>query len=291
MLIRLIKWFLIKCVGAVTKKIGFLQRYVILQDGGIVSQMEDYVFYRILVEKGLPVRADFSWYTKNCIMPWRLDRILNLKKIKKVSKITAFTYRNCFPYKLNGLFTDAIKELPPQPAWLGGYPRFSNEEWKTLVPKYIDIKSEHEVLDDRGLNTLQRIRERKCVGVHVRRGDMSTEIDGCYWKVHPAQYFINVTMIETFKDYKWFFFSEDKEWVEEQIIPNIDVENEVVEGNDIEHGYRDLYLMMNCDAIVTSQGSLGKCAFHLNRYDRYGNEKRVIAYDEKAADLWKWERL
>ena len=111
MLKRLIKWFLIKCVGAVTKKIGFLQRYVILQDGGIVSQMEDYVFYRILIEKGLPVRADFSWYTKNCIMPWRLDRILNLKKIKKVSKITAFTYRNCFFQEMGILLIYVLKKI------------------------------------------------------------------------------------------------------------------------------------------------------------------------------------
>ena len=124
----------------------------------------------------------------------------------------------------------------------------------------------------------------KSIGVHVRRGDMSSE--GGFWKVVPAEYFINVCNIPELQEWTFFFFSEEPEWIRENILPYINVKYELANNNSSYYGYRDLYLLSNCKYQVCSQGSFGPYAYIINRY----KEKRMITYDDRKQELWEWYR-
>ena len=118
------------------------------------------------------------------------------------------------------------------------------------------------------------------VGVHVRRGDMSTS--NAYWETVPAQYFINVCTCNELRDYTFFFFSEEPDWIENEIIPHINVKYKISDTNSAFYGYKDLYLLSCCQYQITSQGSFGKIAFMINKH----TGKKYFYYNPTNPDLY-----
>jgi hypothetical protein len=103
---------------------------------------------------------------------------------------------------------------------------------------------------------LQKIcKSEHSVGVHVRRGDMTKE--GYYWRVLSPEYYIKA--MELFPNSTFYFFSDDMNWVEKNIIccvPHLQCEK--VDCNTDDQGYLDLALLVNCRGFICSSGSLGK---------------------------------
>ena len=280
------------------KKILLKPAIILKIDGGTCSQLEDIVCIKILEEKtGYRVLMDLSWY-KDCedkesviARPYNVDKMFEYSDIKEATKTQIWLYKLLFSYfpgendlRLSENNVDLSRfNLPKPPCYLRGYYSYDISVIEKEYRKYIKIKRPEEILDSKGMELYYKIsNEDKSIGVHVRRGDMGVE--GGYWKVIPAEYFINICAIPQLQRFTFYFFSEEPEWIRENVLPYINVKYELPGNNSSYYGYRDLFLLSCCKYQVKSQGSFGLYAYVLNKY----NDKRLIAYNEDKQGLWEW---
>ena len=136
----------------------------------------------------------------------------------------------------------------------------------------IDIDTCKDLLND--------LNARKSCAVHVRRGDYAHgALD-----THPTQaefFILAVRKIHSLDpNAKFFFFSEEPDWIREKILPALDkdIAWRVCDQNDSSKGYLDLYLISRCDHVICSLGSFG----HAGRLFSYkkGYYLRGIASDD-----------
>jgi len=267
-------------------------------DGGTCSQMAQYLCYKYIERQGVRVLADMSWFKwsnkgKNSPLarPFNIDKLFNLEKIDVASRFLSWIYRNYFAYiqteeDLQGRVSVMLDKgfiIPEAPCFLSGYYWLSNLQEQ--IDLYGYLKDTNEIIGEADKSTLDSIlKAKKSVGVHVRRGDMAYLTENSYWKIIPKEYFINVCKMEEFSDATFFFFSEEPEWIIENIVPFITAEYRVVQGNSSYYGYRDLFLLSKCKYQVVSQGSFGKWAYALNKNEGKG----CIKYDENEPNLYSW---
>lgn len=274
---------------------------VLCVDGGTCSQLEDYVIIKVLEDKGIPVIADCTWYD-SCdssidsvtARPFNIDKMFSLKPYKKATKFQVWLYKLLFIYhpteedkKGTGISVNLDSfQIPSPPCYLSGYYYYMDAKMSDYIHKYSELKNPEDVLDSANLQQYYKIIGiENTIGVHVRRGDMAAE--GGYWKVIPAEYFINICNITELQDYTFYFFSEEPGWIKENIVPHIHVKYEVVENNPSYFGYKDLYLLSSCKYQVSSQGSFGLYAYMINSH----KDKKLICYNEVQRELWEWRDL
>jgi hypothetical protein len=120
------------------------------------------------------------------------------------------------------------------------------------------------IMDQRNLKILRKIRKEGCsIGVHVRRGD-----DAENNIASNVNYFIKAIQKaeELYTNCYFFFFSDEPGYVKDTIFPKlIHTRKEIVDINDVDHCYRDLFLMSECKHQIASQGSMGKIAYLINK--------------------------
>lgn len=266
-------------------------------DGGTCSQINNYVSMKMLEEKnGCNIIMDITWYDrygegKDSVLarPYNIDKLFYLKEYRTAGKVQAWLYKLLFAYFPS---KDMIKEgfgvnletfkLPPAPCYLHGYFKYKLSEIEKSIGKYCLLREKEEILDASNMAICQEIIScANPIGVHVRRGDMS--VGGRYWKVLPNQYFINVCEDLKKQDTVFFFFSEEPQWILDNVIPFTDIQYRVV-NNSAFFGYRDLYLLSLCQYIVKSQGSFGEYAYMINER----KDKKLIAYNKESSRLWEW---
>lgn len=260
---------------------------VIHLDGGVCSQMHQYLLGYLFMKKGYRVEYDLSWYLENGMDLNKRDvrnfDLLNAfpaLNFKEVNKYTLKLYRFFYVYK-------------------GGYPKNKSLEWTNLVPPklflgyyadpdvlYSDYFQEAfsidlSVLDADNQYIYQKIIPEKSAAVHVRRGDLSVETNA-YGVPATLEYFKNG--IDFFKGKKnvelIYLFSDDKEYLTKELIPYVGLHEKeyVIVQNGADKGYFDLILMSRCNYIITSKGTLGKygALLDLNR-----NKTVVVCKDDK----------
>lgn len=84
---------------------------------------------------------------------------------------------------------------------------------------------------------------------------------------------------ERYENVKFFFFSDEIEWVEENLQEFYrDWPHEPVRGN---RAFEDLNLMAHCDCFIASQGSAGKTAALMN------GKGLLIVSDDPHDTVWK----
>ena len=100
------------------------------------------------------------------------------------------------------------------------------------------------------------------VGVHVRRGDLAKGDNPIYGGVTDG-YFLRAVEFcnEKFHPQKYIFFSDEPDWVEQNICDHLDQPHEIIRGNK---AWEDLWILAHCPVVVASQGSFGKVATQLN---------------------------
>ena len=98
--------------------------------------------------------------------------------------------------------------------------------------------------------------------MHVRRGDLAKGDNPIYGGVTDG-YFLRAIEFcnRRFTPQKYFFFSDEPDWVEQNICNQLSVPFEIVRGNK---AWEDLWLLSQCSIIVASQGSFGRVAARLN---------------------------
>jgi len=274
-------------------------KILIKMDGGISSQMHQYLLGRIYSEKGYIVKYDLSFFKY-----WgkdnygQFERNFDLLKafpyltFKQANEIESMIYSSYFVDTTVYLDHEGedffLYDIEP-PKYLGGYYRSPQEMWKNMFPKYFHI--DPQVLDSRNYSLYEDINKKDhAVGVHVRRGDLK-DFNNAYGNPADFEYFNKAvsyfyTKIET---PFFYFFSDEPQWVKDELVEKLPIENtqyKIVTGNGSNKGYMDLFLLAGCAHQITSKGSFGKFGALL----RDSKDKIVVLNNDPVEYIWK-ERL
>ena len=117
----------------------------------------------------------------------------------------------------------------------------------------------------------RKMQETNSVSLHIRRGDYLTVSD-VYGGICTPEYYEKAMkqMEEWHPDCHFFVFTNDVKWVKE----NYHQKNlTIVEGNDEDAGYIDLYLMTRCKHYILANSSFSWWGCYLSA----SKDKKVIA--------------
>lgn len=271
-------------------------KMVILLDGGICSQMHQYLLGRLYKERGYRVVYDLSFYDE-----WGMDKdykfVRNFDllkafpylKMEVASSLTVSIYKQKYYYEGNNT-TDRtddfsfLEKVPP--LYLGGYYYLPADVW---LPAFHSIfRLCPDILDDANAQMCDEIRSNPCsVAVHVRRGDLKVEMYD-YGKPASFRYFKESISYFQEKIHSpfFYFFSDEPDWVVRELAPRLKLtekECKIVDLNGSDKGYMDLYLIAYCKHQITSKGTLGKYGALLGDNPK----KIVILCDDEIEYSWK----
>lgn len=235
-------------------------------DGGICSQMSMYLrgqYYKDVAD----VLYDTTWF-ELCgkDMDGRFDRKLELLELfptlefKTVTRKQKYFYKMFYRYPHNDGYLPEPIEIK-RATYFGGY--------YDIKPEELDNMFSHVFSADRMRVPEVRLPGEQSPGqggakvaVHVRRGDLANR-EFLWYKSIPNSYFFNAIkhVEDRFNDIQLFFFSDEPEWVEENLCPFITAPYHIIKGNK---AYEDLYLISQCDVVIASQGSFGVWGARLN---------------------------
>lgn len=156
--------------------------------------------------------------------------------------------------------------------YLEGYfqsPKYFNEYKK-------DIRREFSLKEKLTGETYNKILESNACCVHIRRGDYTTITNHLVCTIDYYKEAMRL-MKEKVSDVKFFIFSDDIEWVKENI--KFDYEVEYVCGNN--PNYFELGLMSTCRHFILSNSSFSFWAQYLSTND----EKVVVAPNRWFNDI------
>lgn len=251
-------------------------KVVVFMDGGICSQMMVYLQGRYYAEHGFDVYYDTLWYETcgkdaNGLAPryFEFREMWPVLEFKNVSKMARKWYLLFFKAKRTNGDMLLSPSLIIHSVYLDGFWDFPDGETERLFAKYYNIEkaSIPARAADKVFNNM--------LGIHVRRGDLAKG-DNPYYGGVTEGYFLRAIEFcnKEFKPEKYLFFSDEPDWVEAHICPQVKQLYEIVLGNK---GWEDLWLLAHCDVIVASQGSFGKVAARLN------SEATLVQCDNKFA--------
>lgn len=292
-----------------TKKLCPNPSIVIFMDGGTSSQISNYVSYRYFCQTHTNVKLDLSYYDKcnkdensPVARPFNLDKLFDMPSISKTNKIESILYKLFYSYfpsvdeKKNGISVDLSQyKMPDAPVYFREYYYYSSDKTEAGIKEFLSLKKVEDILDDEaGIALYKQITSENntVVGVHVRRGDMAVVTSNSYWNLIPDDYFVNITQIPEFTGGLFVFFSEEPEYIEKNIIPKCLEKNKnfryrISKSYSSYYGYKDLFLLSQCDVQVRSQGSFGLYAYYISDNEN----KKLIDYDKDEEKLWKWHKF
>lgn len=264
-------------------------------DGGICSQMHQYLLGQIFADKGFKVEYDLSFF-KDCgkDILGQFERNFDITKAfphLELSRSAAFStvlYKTLF-YHSGNFGTDDPKNISythlRPPVYLGGWYHDPDYLWSEMYGRFFRI--DYSVLDDQNKKMIRVINEKKVsVAIHVRRGDLKV-YNEAYGAPASTRYFAEAALYfkEKYQDPYFFLFSDEPLWVKEELVPQMPALKEnyrVVDVNDSRRGYMDLFLMAACTAQIGSKGSLGKFAFLLNE----NTDKEIVLCNDATESVW-----
>lgn len=270
-------------------------KVIVLMDGGICSQMHQFLLGQLYLRQGYTVAYDLEFYKEwgsdlNCLFVrnYDLEKAFPYLKVPVASFGAIQLYKKKYYYSGNcsdGEYVNfSFLDFAP-PIYLGGYYHLPPDVWLQVFHSIFVL--EPAVLDQENRVLLDRIScQENTVAVHVRRGDLSIEVPA-YGRPASADYFQNALsyfMSELDSPF-FYFFSDEPDWVINCLIPQLHLEENysVVDINGSDKGYMDLFLIASCKHQVTSKGSLGKFGAILGD----NLEKKVVLCDDKTEYDWK----
>lgn len=236
---------------------------VVFMDGGICSQMLMYMQGTYYAEQGLDVRYDTRWFDicgkdqfGNHSRIFEFTEMWPTLPFKKISGLRLWIYRHLF--KVGQLMNEELSNPATitHSMYLYGYWDLPMGESARLFSKCFDLNIAATPTISQGFVF------DKTIGVHVRRGDLAKGDNPIYGGVTDG-YFLRAIEFckEKFHPSKYLFFSDEPDWVEQNICNHITQPYEIMRGNK---AWEDLWLLAHCPVIVASQGSFGKVAAQLN---------------------------
>lgn len=270
--------------------------------GGLGNQLFQIAFGYYLANKyNVRLCVDYTWY--NSIPKNNTRRKLILEKLDiKIPKLNFKEKIICLFYnfkiikflKINKPFNfitdnDFKKVKIFDNLYLDGY--WQTYEYKDFL---IDNILNTDLLLNRmslySRNCLDEIKVSNSVGIHIRRGDYVTDKKtNLYHNVLTIDYYFKSIQIirKQIKDPKFFFFSDDIEWVKENFKND---HFNFISSNDID----EFLLLANCKNLIIANSTYSLWAAYLVKY----KNKIIIApkywgnfnYSEKLIPL-DWLRV
>ncbi|MCL2860754.1 MAG: alpha-1,2-fucosyltransferase [Oscillospiraceae bacterium] len=271
-------------------------KIIVRMDGGISSQMHQYLLGCIYREKGYVVSYDLTFFKK-----WAKDNYGNFErnfdllkafpylKFTRSSGIEGMVYSIRFADRSVYLDHEEVDiflyDIEP-PKFLGGYYRYPEELWSVLFSNYFHIDT--QVFDNYNYSLYSEITKNvNSVGVHVRRGDLAI-FNNAYG--HPADLdYFNRAISYIYSKIEtpfFYFFSDEPQWVEGELIGKLSIIEEqykIVNKNGSDKGYMDLFLLASCAYKITTKGSFGKFAALLSE----SKDNIVVLCDDPIEYIWK----
>lgn len=137
------------------------------------------------------------------------------------------------------------------------------------------------VLEKTNKDILCKIQQTQSISIHVRRGDyLQSQFASAYGGICTDEYYRKAIEIikRKFENPCFFFFSDDLEWVKE----NLQIDNAVyVDNNKGANSYLDMYLMSQCKANIIANSSFSYWGAMMNKnipmviYPRKWNNKKT----------------
>lgn len=268
-------------------KHGQKEPLVVVQlSGGMGNQMFQYALYLQLKALGRNVKIDDrTAYQNRNARPLRLE-IFGVRydtSTEEEMKCLTDSYGDLFSRirrKLTGRKTAEYEEksLRFDPEVLKKERAYLTGCWQSET-YFADVREEvREAFTFRGLTLSPAMQQYEAqmqrtpsVSVHIRRGDY-LKADEIYGGICTESYYARAMeqMRKEIPNCHFFFFTNDIQWVKEHYIGE-DVT--VVEGNDEDSGYVDLYLMTRCRHYILANSSFSWWGCYLNP----SADKKVIA--------------
>ena len=259
---------------------------VIQLSGGMGNQMFQYALYLQLkaLDKNVKIDDKTEYEGRNA-RPIRLDVFDATYAVPTETEMKCLTdsYLDLFSKirrKLTGRKTAEYMETSPRfdskvlekdRAYLVGC--WQSEKYFQNVKEKVQetFTFKNMELSERMLQYKEAMTTSHSVSVHIRRGDY-LEVDEVYGGICTEEYYGKAMkkMKEDIPNCHFFIFTNDVFWVKEHMAGE-DVT--VVEGNDEDAGYIDMYLMTQCKHYILANSSFSWWGCYLNP----SKEKKVIA--------------
>ena len=234
-------------------------------DGGICSQMHKFLCGEYYAENGIDVYYDLEWFESwGKDMNGVFDRKYELQKLFPNLVVNTMSKRKTAFYWRFLRYSKIHCELPPvseinRSIYFNGHNHLKQEDLNHLFTKCFSLSSmfvRKELLLD------NLVGKREVCGVHVRRGDLA-DVKLRNYNPMPDWYFEQAIKYvqQHYDNVLFLFFSDEPEYVEQNILPSVRCEYKVIRGNK---AYEDLALLAQCPIIISSQGSFGRYAAMLN---------------------------
>jgi hypothetical protein len=250
---------------------------IVMMDGGFGSTIWKYCIGRCIAKNsGQKIKYDLSWFL-NCGMDMNKQFSRNFDLLKVFPRINFsvaekreidfykkyFYFRNELPYRYN-----RIVEKCRAPVYIDGY--FENWQYLEKVTpelfEWFDFSSlKLDECNNRIYNEICGHRASVCV--HIRRGDyVNTGLD----ILGPGYYLAAMDVVNKKlgeERPKFFFFSNDMQWVEKEIVSKLGdkVEYSCITSNSNDSGFFDLSLISAGKHQIASNSSFGFLGGYFNR--------------------------
>lgn len=259
---------------------------IYLMDGGIASQLYQYVCGQILIDKGYTVQYDCLFYQddgmdllKEHPREFALDKVCAVQRMEIADRRLIEYYKGNYLNMANQPphpITVPLEQDWQMPLYMGNYYQAAPEKYVSYFSRYIHLKVPGQVLNSRKMKLFRQITATDSVGVHVRRGDMML-LNGD--KAPTEHYFAKAIAHPAVAGKHFFIFSDDMQWVKSTLLPRVPgIQYELVEDDVQDKDYMDFYLLCHCKSQIISQGSFGYIAFLVNP----NPEKRILLPDTSS---------
>lgn len=278
---------------------GFVSpRVVVLLDGGICSQMHQFLLGHLYKMKGFKVAYDLTFFENygmdkdgRYVRNFDLFKAFPYLDMEIASRFMIDFYKSRYYNEGNNttIKVDDFSFLQKQPPlYLGGYYHLPSYIW---LPAFRSIfKLNLGVLDNSNMCLYNEIGScEQSVAVHVRRGDLKVEMYD-YGKPASIEYFIKSVsyLRKNHQSSYFYFFSDEPGWVLDELIPQLPLMDnnwKVVDINGSDKGYMDLYLIACCKHQITSKGTLGKYGALIG-----DNPKKIVVLCNDEIE-YSWKEL
>lgn len=248
--------------------------------GGIGNQMFQYALYLKLKSLGKDVTFDSDSYTSNSVAHFELDkfgleydkpRIWDIVKYRTpVSKLVRDKSFQIYDEKLSVGYQPEIYEI--ENGCLRGYWQcekyFEGIEEKVRKSFVFPDNNDAEFQ-----KIMMKIQNTNSTSVHIRRGDyLIPENARKYSGICTMEYYVAAMnyIRDMFPDTTFFFFSDDIEWVRNNLYRDGD---DVVDCNHGENSFFDIFLMSQCKNNIIANSSFSWWGAWLNSR----NDKVVVS--------------
>lgn len=239
-------------------------KVIVYLDGGICSQMLMYLHDQYYAEQGFDVRYDTRWYeTCGKDQFGNMPRYFEFKEMWPKLEMTTISNWQRKWYLLFFKAKRTKENWLPEPTSVK-HSMYLYEYWNIPADDHRRLFAKCYNLSESSAPAIGKLMDFEgVVGVHVRRGDLAKG-DNPYYGGVSEGYFLRAIELcnKEFKPKKYLFFSDEPDWVEQNICNHITQPYEIMRGNK---AWEDLWLLAHCPIIVASQGSFGKVAARLNQ--------------------------